>query len=72
MRKKPLFMSLKKLDKGHPQNIRLQGITSLQGYKIRRVRMFKETLELKALLEIASQLKKIRALLEEILKETKR
>jgi hypothetical protein len=34
--------------------------------------MFKETLELKALLEIASQLKKIRALLEEILKETKR
>ena len=34
--------------------------------------MFKETVELKVLLEIASQLKKIRALLEEILKETKR
>ena len=34
--------------------------------------MFKETVELKVLLEIASQLKKIRTLLEEILKETKR
>lgn len=31
-----------------------------------RTKMFKETAELKVLLEIASQLKKIRALLEEI------
>ncbi len=34
--------------------------------------MFKEAAELKVLLEIASQLKKIRALLEEILKERRR